>query len=492
MVSAKPTYLSRIPRNTDTSVADVGARLLGMSLFPQGLNVAGVLEARKTSRKRSGEPSRKPSGERLYNEVGVLMARRATKTTSIWSVLLGRCATIPRYRVVTTAQDGTRAGEKIREHMELLEANGFEESGAGTLFWSNGKERIKFANGSVLWVVAPKPGAFRSAAADAILFDEAGELTPELGRSLMAGALPLMDTREAPQVIVTGTPGMGRAGLLWDTLEDGRKEKFGTGIVDYSIRDDEESTLLSDPDDPESPRVLNVKVLRRVHPGIGTLTTLARMRQRFEKMQLLEFEREYLCRFPFDSVSSAIDPQTWALAAGDTLERPERLGIAYDVSFDSTSASIAYAWRLPDGTAVIEVAEHRPGTSWLPNTAHRASKLHPRCAIAYDPIGANLDPASALERMKPKPRMSRSSLVEVVAATQRLVEALRDGRLLHFDQADLNAAVENATWRNAGRSGRAFGTRVPGAAAINPLVAAALALWEYDKKGERRSMGMVI
>lgn len=479
MVSAKPTYLSRIPRGTDTSVADVGARLLGMPLLPQGLHVAGVMEARKAS------------GERLYDEVVVQEPRRSTKTTSIWSVLLGRCSTIPGYRVVTTAQDGTRAGEKIREHMEILEANGFEESGLGELFWSNGKERIKFANGSLIWVVAPKPGAFRSAAADAILFDEAGELDPDLGHALMAGALPLMDTRDAPQVIITGTPGMARAGLLWDTLEDGRRKKRGTGIVDYSIRDDEDSTVLSDPDDPESPRVLNVKVLKRVHPGIGTLTTLARMKQRFEKMQLLEFEREYLCRWPFDAVSSAIDPEQWAAAECEPIDRPERVGIAYDVAFDSTTASVAYAWRDDTGRAVVEVVEHRPGTSWLANTAHRATRLHPKCPVAFDRIGANLDPSAALDRMRPRARQAPRTVAEHVAATQRFAAELREGRVRHFGQADLDAAVLNATWRDAGRSGRVFGQRAKGAAAINPLVACVLALWQYDQQQRSAATGMV-
>ena len=479
MPSAKPTYLSRIPRGTDISVGEQGARMLGLALFPQGQLVAGVMEARK------------PSGDRMYDEVVVQKPRRATKTTSIWSVLLGRCATIPGYRVVTTAQDGTRAGEKIREHMELLEANGFEESGLGELFWSNGKERIKFANGSLLWVVAPKPGAFRSAAADAILFDEAGELDPDLGEALLAGALPLMDTREAPQVIITGTPGRSRAGILWSTLEDGRAKKRGTGIVDYSIRDEEESTVLKDPEDPESERVLNVKVLRRVHPGIGTLTTLARMRQRFEKMQLAQFEAEYLCRWPFDAVSNAIDPAAWAAGAREPLDRPAKLGIAYDVAYDSTSAAVAYAWRLADGRPVVEVVEHRPGTAWLAGTVHRTTRVHPRCPVSYDRIGANLDPANALDRMKPRPRQTPVTVAEHVAATQRFMAELKAGELVHFGQADLDAAVENATWRDAGRSGRLFGQRIKGGAAINPLVACVLALWQFDQQQRGASPGIV-
>lgn len=475
MTSAKPTYLSRIPRGTDTSVGDLGATLLGLSLFKQGHQVAGVLEARD----RRGGP--------LYEEVVVLIPRRGTKTTSIWCTLLGRCATIPNYRVVTTAQDGTRAGEKIREHMEMLEANGFEERGHGELRWSNGKERIKFANGSVLWVVAPKPGAFRSAAADVILFDEAGELPPELGEALLAGALPLMDTRDAPQVIVAGTPSPTRAGLLWNTLQDGRAGKKGTGIVDYSLRDDEEMVVVGE----DGNTTLDEKVLRRVHPGIGTLTTMARMRSRFEKMSRTQFEMEYGCRFPADSATDALSPERWAGAATEPVERPEHVGMAFDCAYDGSSASIAYAWRLDDGTAVVEVAEHRLGASWTANLAARGAAKYRRVPIAYDDIGANKDPATALERMKPKPRLDRLMTKDVMGAAARLANELNNGTLMHFGQPDLDAAVGNLTWRDIGKSGRAFGQKSHAGAPINPVVAASLALWSFDRQPKRGSHRLV-
>lgn len=478
-MSAKPTHLSRIPRNTDTSVADVGSRLLGLPLFAQGMQVAGVLEARD----RRGDP--------LYDEVVVMMPRRATKTTSIWATLLGRCATIPGYRVVTTAQDGTRAGEKIREHMEMLEANGFEESGAGELKWSNGKERIVFANHSVLWVVAPKPGAFRSAAADVVFIDEAGELDPEKGEAILAGALPLGDTRQAPQTIIAGTPSRSRAGLLWSTLLDGRAGKSGTGIVDYSLRDGEEMVVVEE----DGSARLDEKVLRRVHPGVGSeadfkagrcLTTVARMRKRFEKMSRTQFEMEYGCRFPADSSTDALDPAKWRAGEVAPMERPERIGIAFDCVYDGSAASICYAWRDEDGRAVIEVVAHRLGTNWVAREAHRVSEKHRRTPVAHDDIGANRDPDTAMGRMRPKPRIVRLNTKDVMGAAARIANEVHAGNLLHFGQQDLDAAVDNLTWRDIGKSGRAFGPKQLGGAPITPFVAAGHALWQYDQLPKQR------
>src|SRR5690606_23677863 len=93
----------------------------------------------------------------------------------------------------------------------------------------------------------------------------------------------------------------------------------------------------------------NIPVLRRVHPGIGTLTTLETILKRFRKMQLPQFEREYMCRFPTDNATDAISPEAWEAAKIERVERPARVGIAFDCAYDGSSASIVYAWRDSEG-----------------------------------------------------------------------------------------------------------------------------------------------
>lgn len=467
---AKATYLSRIPSGTDISVAHVGAEAMStesqpITLLPQGEQVAGVLEAKD----RHGFP--------LYPTVAILLPRRSTKTTSIWAVLLGRCASIPGYKVVTTAQDGNRARKRFSEIAGILERNGF----AGTIRWSNGDESITWPNGSRLWVVPPNAGAFRGEAADVLLFDEAGELSPDKSEELLSGALPLLDTRPYGQAIIAGTPSLTRAGLLWDTLQKGRTRTKGYGIVDYSIKDEESSIVFNE----DGTTALNRKVLRRVHPGIGTLTTMAKMAERFESMQLPQFEREYLCRFPTSSATSAIDPVKWAAAEADEFMAEGRVGIAYDCAYDGTSASIAYAWRDEVGIAYVEVVRHDRGTSWVAAAAHKASQRRNKVAVAYDDIGANRDPYAAIQRMKPLVKMHKMEMKDTLATAQRITSELAEGRLRHFGQSDLDAAVENTTWRTVGKSGRAFGQKDSSGAAINPLVAASLALWSYDQGKDR-------
>lgn len=487
---AKPTYSSRIPKGTDIAPALWAAELRGLPLFPQGELVAATILATNAH------------ATPLYETVVVLMPRRSTKTTSILSTLAGRCRAIPGYQIASTAQDGLRARNILRGLMRELEANGFEGKGLGRLYWSNGHERIEWSNGSSWWVVPPEASAFRSAAADALLFEEAGELSAEESEELVAGALPLTDTRPMGQVIITGTPSALRAGLLWDTLQDARAKRDRTlGIVDYSIRDTEQGYTI-DPD--TGVPILNERILRRVHPGIGTekdfregkaLTTMRVMRKRFEKLGPVKFETEYMCRFPFDQTTSAIDPKKWA--AGRVLDpdgkpaalpvRPDRVGLAFDVAPDGSSAALVAAWRDEDGHAYGEVVAYRPGTTWLPEVARTAYRKH-RTPIAHDTIGANVDPADTMHRARV--RLAPLNLRAMQGAAQRLVAELTRDRLHHYGQPDLDRAAEGAAWRNAGtEGGRLFG-RKASANDVSPLVAYSAALWQYDQQTRRRTTGV--
>lgn len=464
---AEPTYLSETPAGTDLSAAELGANALSLPLFEQGKHVARVMEARDTT------------GCPLFPTVVVMMPRRSTKTTAIWNVLIGRCLTRPGHKVVTTAQDGTRARLRWREVARTLDASGFEDQGLGKIRWSNGDESFEFSNGSRLWVVAPNAAAFRGEAADDILFDESGEYSLDKSDDLVAGALPLMDTRPQGQVIIAGTPGKARAGLLWDTLTAARNGDPETGIVDYSIRDSEQAIH------PDG--TLNEAVLLRVHPGIGTLTTLARMRSRFEKMPLPNFEMEYLCRFPFDNSVSALDYNKWANGAQPFSEKPQRLALAYDVAPDGSTAALVAAWRDETGNAVGAVVEYKHGWQWVADRAAKEAAKYDRAPIAYDVIGANQAVAEALGRIRPNPRLQPKTMREMMAAAAVVHAEVEAETVRQFDQSALDEAVKGAAWRDVGgASGRLF-ARKSSTNDVAPLVAFSAALHAYDAMPARTS-----
>lgn len=311
-----------------------------------------------------------------------------------------------------------------------------------------------------------------------MLFDEAGELDPSKSDDLLDGALPLLDTRPMGQAIIAGTPARSRVGLLWDTLQDGRNAEPATGIVDYSLRDDEEFFTV----DSNGEMHLIEEVVRRVHPGIGTLTTWAKMQARFKKMGPVSFGREYMCRFPFDNATSAIDIATWNAAAIEQEERPDRFGLAFDVARDGVAAAVCAAWRDENGVARVGVLEHREGVSWLAGWLHTKARAW-KVPVRYDAIGSNHGPASEIDRRRGV-KLVPGTMREAMAATQRLVSDLNDGNLKHFGQGSLTSAAEGAAWRQQ-EGGRLFGWR-HSAADITPLNAAAWALWQFDQTPARQ------
>lgn len=453
-----PRYLSDLEGDIDLTAAERGAQEIKLDLKAQGYQVAALLEARRAD------------GKPLYRRVGEQFSRRSQKTTATSCVLLGRCLTIPGYKVVSTAQDGTRASTAIRELMYLLDPDSAEY----TLRWGNGGEAIVFANGSRWERRPPEAGTFRGYAADAIWLDEAGEYDPAKSASLVQGVLPLMDTRPLGQIIITGTPAASRAGLLWDTIEAAREGKPGIGAIDYGMTEE---------DDPA-----DENVWWRCHPGLASgLTDIEVIRERFEQMPLPAFMTEYLGYWPLSATDRAISAEAWESTA-EGLAKPdtERFTVGLSVAPDSSSAALVVAWRDSEGLGHVSVTEHRSGTDWLPGAAHRLLTKYPRARLAYDSVGANIEPVQVLLRERRiASRVVSTASKEVQAGQASLVRLLHAGGVRHPDQPSLNAAADVLQWREVREKGRWFGWSRSGGD-ITPIAAASLALWDVDQNPRRK------
>ena len=506
-MTTRPRFPRRMPAGVDIEVAHAGARMLGLPLLPQGEQVATLLEAR----------NRRRPDEALHTTALVQMPRRSTKTTSIFETLLGRCETRPGHRVVITAQSGNIASAILREHAMLLLARGravesrrrHRKPGRIVYYANGGRERLEWPAtdaegrpvdvssddfddldedeldgvrlGSQMWVVPPDPGAVRSRASDDIWVDEAGELRGNKGHDLLVGVLPLMDTRgPLAQLIISGTPGPLREGMFWDLIVEARAGgRFAPGLLDYSAPDDKPVDLESYVRDP--------RLWRKVHPGVASgLTTRKVLEERLYRLGPEKFAREYLCMWPLNAGSAAIDVDAWkggALPEHVQLALPDRFGLAFDVAPDGSTAALAAAWRDEAGVARVGIVEYRSGTAWLAPVAHAVARKY-RMPLRYDGIGANHGPAGEVGRLRGV-TLKAGQLKDSAAAAQLLVSELAGGTLEHFDQPTLNAAVEGAGWRQL-EGARVFGRRIS-SADVSPVVAASLALYQYDQLPVRQA-----
>jgi hypothetical protein len=460
---AEPRWLSEIPEGTDIEAAHVGARLQRLPITPQGVKVAGVMEARK------------PEGGVRYKQVTVQIPRRSTKTTTIQNVLLGRCATRPGYQVVSTAQDGTRASQFFRDMMDLIDGHANEilelrneelqdawdgtgkepeftykqalaELGIRTMYYSQQREYIKWKNGSKWRVAKPEASSLRGGAAHAIWFDEGGELDHETAPKLLAGALPMMDTKPEGQVIVSGTPGEARVGMFWNQLEKARANKDRLGIVDYSADE------FCDPTDE--------RVWWETHPGLTCgLTTIDVIRERFDSetgLSLPDFMREYLCIWPPDSKVTALNLTNWGITETDPLGEPPAVawGIGWDVAIGGSAAAVAVAWYDDNDEPHVQIMDHRAGSQWVAPYVGKAVQKFPRVPLGYDSIGDNITVAQALGRM---PRVKTTkvkalTLKEIGAATAAIAVAVDLMTIHHPAHSGLDTAVKNTTWRESNGS----------------------------------------
>jgi len=397
-----------------------------------------------------------------HDEVVVVAPRRCGKTTSIQATLVGRMLTIPRYSVISTAQTGLKARARFFEVAIPLHK---ADPDAWPMWQAAGRECLQYEPTGARWdVVAPKGDKFRSEGADCVWVDEAQEFEDEgTVKDLEAGIEPTLDTSQYPQFIVSGTP-KAKAGLLWEALQRGQKGEIG--IVEYAAREDE---------DPDDEAVWHLR-----HPGIGTLTTIERMRKRRRKLGRLLFSQEYLCQWLDAAATRLLPPGPWGDACRDVSpSRPDRIGLAFEVALDGSYGAVVGAWRDGDGRAWWELLALRSGAGWLPIfLGDLARRRH--LSISYDAIGQNLQVAEALTRIRPRPRLDPLNTRQMIASCPPIFEELRGGRVLHVDQPDLTTAIAAATKRYL-RDGGWVWNRDAGGPAIAPLIAGTVALAAYDR-----------
>lgn len=473
-----------------------GAELMGFldnpdNLKPQQLVVADVLNGSQDA-------------------FAVQMPRRASKTTTIFLLLLGRCAMRPNYQVTFSAQSGVASTRRFREWANRLDRitpplydNPFnrpiKRASMPALFGDNylddidrgfrilrgaANQRIEFDNGSSFIVLKPEAEAYRGEAANVSWIDEAQEIDPLEGEDLLAAILPLQDTKPGASLIISGTAGEARTGVFWQYLERGRGGDDTVGIVDYAAPEDTPWEVVED-------ETQALELLATVHPGIDTLTTSDKMLKNYRSMAKPQWAREYLSMWPETFGEVAIKPEAWEHARLHTKKKhPPRVAFGLAIKPGGSTAAIVAAWRDNTGVAYVEVVEHRQGTSWLPKRMQELTQKYRGSTIAYDDIGESKATAVECTPLQPKVKLRMQTYRETAAGCIQLLRELDRGNLKHFDQIGLNEAVIKAGKREIrGDSGVWLWTTIQPGDDITCLDAATRALRNWDQHFAKTTNG---
>lgn len=502
----------------------VGARLMGYELVDLDDDEAVAELRRQSPPKFALQPQQLYLVDALnagHDEDVVEMPRRASKTTTIFLWCLGRCWCRPGYQVTFSAQNGVKTTARLREWKTRLDRT-WPDPEAGLPPWRRGLgtkpkavqrqlalfgeelgeleqdaagrgfrilmgevgKGIYFTNGSQFLCFKPDADAYRGEAGDVSWIDEAQEVDPDEGADLLAGIVPLQDTKPGAKLVISGTAGEARAGIFWERVSKLRSGDPDIGGLDYCAPEDTPWETVEDEDTA-------IALLRTVHPGVGTLTTEEKMRKNWRKLGRPQFAREYLSMWPETFGTRAIDDTLWETCSlASKPARPERVAFGLAIKPGGSASAIVAAWRNGRGLAYVEVVDHRPGTAWLPQRLQELTQRYRGATVAYDDIAEGKATATEAAILKPAPRLRMQTYRETAAGCIQFMRELERGTLRHAHQIGLDVAVANAAKREVRNDqGVWLWTPAEPGADITCLDAATRALRNWDQHFAKRTGG---
>jgi hypothetical protein len=414
------------------------------------------------------------TGRLAYREVVLTTPRQSGKTTLELAVLVHRCRTWPRSRVLYSAQDRIHARLKWEDdHVAALQRSPF--AGEFQVRYQRGDEAIRWDNGSRHGITAPLEKAGHSDVLDLAVADEAWGLEDS---KLEQGLSPTMITRPQPQFWVVSTAGTHRSAYLRGKVDRGRElaAQGGHRSVAYFEWSAVEGS------DPGSPATW-----RSCMPALGHTVTEQTIAAEFERLELADFCRAYLNWWPGEIPADwqVVAEAAWLALADPLSSAVDPVSFGADVTPDRSAAAIAVAGVRPDGLGHVEVVDHRPGTGWVVGRLVDLAARWSPCAIVVDDTGpaASLIPpleAAGLEVARPTTRAR-------AAADSGLYDAVAEGTVRYVPRPALDAAVAGAAKRPLGDSW-AWARRGL-SVDISPLVAVSLARWGHATRAHKFNRG---
>jgi len=498
-------HFSTVPEHTGIAplhVSTFAGYERGRAEFLAGAEALGLNSTRKPILAQQYVVADCINAERLpgvpaFIRTAIVIGRRASKTTSVFAVALGRMMHREDYQVAFTSITQVEAQRRWKKDVVEPIQRRFPdpETSPWHIIQSAGNMFIQHKpTGSRMSVVGPSSGSFIGNAFDLILVDEAQVIGPgEPTDDFLQGALPTMDTRTvggepAGQLVLMGTAGNVRAGLFWDTLEDGRAGL--AGICEYAVpdetplHDDEREYVAGTTSDPE--------VWKIAHPGIGTLTPLASIENNFNTLTPVKFAQDYLGLWPEGRANSFINAVKWDKAAlsGPIPAFSRSFSLAFAVDHERRASTIAAAYRDKDGKAHMWILEQFKGVYGVAKTVAEISEKY-RVPIAFDfQSAAAASVAEELKRMTPRPVLNPLVWAEVSTGAATIMALLDTDGLRHYDQPELNEAVSHVKKRQpVGASRWTFGELDN--QIISAVAACNLALIQADTQPVRQPLGAV-
>lgn len=383
-------------------------------------------------------------------EVGLICPRQSGKGSILEALEIAAMFLAdpdePPPLILHSAHEFKTSAEHFRRVRDLVDGSDILRRQVRIVRTAAGSESIELNSGARLRFVTRTGGSGRGFSADLVVIDEAYNLTAES----MAAVLPTLSARPNPQIWYTSSAGMTSSEQLARVRSRGaRGGDPSLAFFEWSAADG------SDLDDRQAWAQANPALGYRI-PESFIVTERAALPDE-------QFGRERLGLWADRDQVGAIDPAAWAGLVDARAERGSSPAFAVATAPDRSWAAIAAAWKRPDGSVQVSVADYRPTTTWV---AGRVAELRSRWGgrvvtdAASDGLVADAVKLSGAEQAK---------------AHNALSDAVTAGSVRHYGDAEkeLGVAVRAARWKTSGD------TRVldrKGSTDISPLVSVALAM----------------
>lgn len=431
--SCLPRYATprRVDRPTLGPAVGAAAKLLGKPLFPWQQQVADVV--------MELDPA---TGLLVYREWGLTVPRQSGKTTLVLAKSIQRAMATrhfgPRQRIVYTAQ--TRKDARLKWEEDFVEDLNASRNlrGKYKVIKSNGREHVKFENGSRFGIDATTEKSGHGPTLDEGFIDEAFAQVDNRSEQAFK---PAMVTRQQPQFGVISTAGwLGESPYLWDKVESGR-EFAKQGRTDSVAYFEWSAPLDCDPYDRG--------VWRRWMPGLtcnGGLISEEAIAADLLTMGLNEWRRAYLNHWVVKDapVEAVIPKQLWAAKADP---KPGRLApVAFGITVNPQRrdrTTIGIAGRRADGRVQVEVVAEGPGIDWAISwVIERVARWDP-CAVVLDGTALALAKPLAVALIEATP----TTVTDRAQASVDFYDAVTQDRLRHVGDPVLASSVDGAAKR---------------------------------------------
>jgi hypothetical protein len=425
------------------------------------------------------------------SNAALIVARQNGKGDVLLIIELYHMCVLKARRIFHTAQlqrtatdAHKRMADVIRQSPKLLAMLRGGEKGIRS---GKGDERIVWADGRECMFFTRSDNAGRGLFGDLLICDEGYDLTD----GELAALRPMIKTSPSPQVIYASTPVDGDAMPNGYVLAGIRQKALAgaprTTWIEWSVP--ERPADAKGPD----PRLKDPAMWAKANPSLGmriaggrVLLTLETIEDDLNSLGPRKFLVEDLCAPDWwpnpeeaDAEDKPFDPEMWEQRSDHTITLMDPTVLGIDRSPGGKTSVTAAGWT-GDGRWSFDVIASRPGTDWVIDVVAALVEGFTPAALVIDAVS----PAAALI-----PKLQAEGIEPLVTNTQELVQACTgmaddfdEGRMVpHRADADVQRAVEIATWRNIGQGGaRAYDRK--GLGDISVLVAAALAGWGLQRE----------